>query len=180
MTVYRTQPQAESNIYREVLGAGTDGGRCNIIEFYNQIYVRDMQEFVLRLRSSEDVTLSPLPVNVRTQMIKRKVSQNHSIYVQELQSTEILQSPEAITYTFISSPIQVSFMHVFVFSLQINYIFFCFLFRILKNWIHHCNVKNAIQMANEHYHSAKSINQIKTRLNHLNEFYHILVKNCEA
>lgn len=105
MTHYRTQPQAESNIYREVLG--TDNNRCDIIDFYNRIYVRDMQEFVLRLRGSDDVTLSPLPVNIRAQALPRKISQNHCIYVQELQSNEILQSPEAITYTFSSSPIQV-------------------------------------------------------------------------
>lgn len=134
MTVYRTQPQAESNIYREVLG--TQNQRCNIIEFYNQIYVRDMQDFVLRLRSSDDVTLSPLPVNIRQQVTKRKVSQNHSVYVQELQTNEILQSPEAITYTFISSPIQVWMTIQFDYSLccgnflsiQISLLFlFCFI-----------------------------------------------------
>lgn len=105
MTAYRTQPQAESNIYREVLG--TDNNRCDIIDFYNRIYVHDMKEFVLRLRASDDVTLSPLPVNIRAQQFPRKVSQNHSIYVTELQSNETLQSPDPITYTFISSPIQV-------------------------------------------------------------------------
>lgn len=106
MTAYRTQPQAESNIYREVLG--TDNNRCDIIDFYNRIYVHDMKEFVLRLRASDDVTLSPLPVNIRAQQYPRKISTNHSIYVQELQSNEILQSPDPITYTFISSPIQVT------------------------------------------------------------------------
>lgn len=108
MAMYRNQPQAESSVYREVLGA--ENNRYDIIEFYNRIYVRDMQEFVLRLRGSEDVTLSPLPVNMRNNAVPRKISQNHSVFVQELHSNEVLQSPDAgcvRTYTFISSPIQV-------------------------------------------------------------------------
>lgn len=112
MTAYRTQPQAESNIYREVLGA--DDKRCDIIDFYNRIYVRDMQEFVLRLRNanqkSDDVTLSPLPVSVRTQQSRGKKIPQSNIYVTELQSNETLQSPDPIAYTFISSPIQVIYL----------------------------------------------------------------------
>lgn len=110
MAMYRNQPQAESNIYREVLG--NEDNRCDIIDFYNRIYVRDMQEFVLRLRASDDVTLSPLPVNIRAQPMARKISHNHSIYVQELQSNEVFISPDAVTYTFIGSPIQVCVSHI--------------------------------------------------------------------
>lgn len=107
MTEYRTQPQAESHVYREVLG--TENNRCDIIDFYNRIYVQAMQEFVLRLRSAavEDVSLSPLPVNVRSQPSPRKVSKNHSIYIHELHSNEILQSPHPVSYTFNSSPVEV-------------------------------------------------------------------------
>lgn len=107
MAMYRNQPQAESSVYRAVLGM--DNKRYDIIEFYNRIYVRDMQEFVLRLRSSEDVTLSPLPVNVRANATPRKISQNHNVLVKELQSDEKFQSPDTQvrTYTFLSSPIQV-------------------------------------------------------------------------
>lgn len=106
MTVYRSQPQAESHIYREVLG--TDNSRCNIIDFYNKIYVKQMQEFVLKLKgtSAEDVSLSPLPAPLRCQQSPRKVSKNHQIYVQELQTNEILQSPESISYSFNSSPMK--------------------------------------------------------------------------
>lgn len=105
--MYRNQPQAESSVYREVLG--TENKRYDIIEFYNRIYVRDMQEFVLRLRGSDDVTLSPLPVNVRANATPRKISHNHNVLVKELQSDEKFQSPDTLvrTYTFLSSPIQV-------------------------------------------------------------------------
>lgn len=108
MTEYRTQPQAESQVYREVLGA--DNTRCDIIDFYNKIYVQAMQEFVLRLRNvtTEDVSLSPLPTNLRCQPSPRKVSKNHSIYVQELHSNEIMQSPRKVSYTFNLSPVEVS------------------------------------------------------------------------
>lgn len=111
MTVYRLQPQAQSHIYRKVLG--NDGNRCDIIDFYNRIYVLATQEFALRLRATsvEDVSLSPLPINLRCQSSPRKVSKNHSIYVQELQSNEILQSPRSASYTSYTlntSPVQVS------------------------------------------------------------------------
>lgn len=112
MAMYRNQPQAESSIYREVLGQ--DNTRYDIIEFYNRIYVRDMQGFVLRLRGSDDVTLSPLPVNVRANATPRKISQN--LYLYELQSNEKMQSPDAVrTYQFMSSPIQVKYYFVYGF-----------------------------------------------------------------
>lgn len=107
MTLYRSQPQAESHVYREVLGANNT--RCDIIEFYNKIYVKQMQDFVLKLKrsSGEDVSLSPLPVPFRCQQSPRKVSRNHCIYVSELQTNEkILQSPESISYKFNSSPMK--------------------------------------------------------------------------
>lgn len=112
MTVYRTQPQAESHVYREVLG--TENNRCDIIDFYNRIYVQAMQEFVLRLRSAsvEDVSLSPLPINVRLQPSPRKLSKNHSIYIHELHSNEILQSPHPVSYTFNSSPVEVNIFFI--------------------------------------------------------------------
>lgn len=111
MTVYRLQPQAQSHIYRKVLG--NDGNRCDIIDFYNRIYVLATQEFALRLRATsvEDVSLSPLPINLRCQPSPRKVSKNHSIYVQELQSNEIFQSPRSssyTSYTLNASPSQVN------------------------------------------------------------------------
>lgn len=111
MTVYRLQPQAQSHIYRKVLG--NDGNRCDIIDFYNRIYVLATQEFALRWRATsvEDVSLSPLPINLRCQPSPRKVSKNHSIYVQELQSNETLQSPRSASYTSYTlntSPVQVN------------------------------------------------------------------------
>lgn len=108
MTVYRLQPQAQSHIYRRVLG--NDGNRCDIIDFYNRIYVVAVQEFALRWRptSTEDVSLSPLPINLRCLPSPRKVSKNHSIYVQELRSNEILQSPKYTEYTLNASPVQVN------------------------------------------------------------------------
>lgn len=109
MSVYRLQPQCQSHIYREVLS--NDGTRFNIIEFYNQIYVVAVQEFALRLRatSMDDMSLSPLPINLRCHQSPRKVSKNHSIYVQELQSNEIMQSPNSsyTSYT-LNSPVQVN------------------------------------------------------------------------
>lgn len=106
MTVYRSQPQAESHIYREVLG--NDNTRCSIIDFYNTIYVRQMQDLVLKLKdsSADDVSLSPLPTPLRCQQSPRKISRNHQIYVQELHSHEILHSPEPISYQFNSSPMK--------------------------------------------------------------------------
>lgn len=110
MTVYRTQPQAKSHIYREVLGA--DNNRCDIIIFYNNIYVRAMQEFILQLNDTEDVSLSPLPRSVRYQQSPRKVSKNHCLYVSELQTNETLQSNERISFTFNASPTQVGKLFV--------------------------------------------------------------------
>lgn len=105
MTVYRTQPQAKSHIYREVLGI--DNERCDIIKFYNNIYVKAMQEFVLHLKDTEDVSLSPLPCRVRFQQSPRKISKNHQVFVSELQTNETLKSNELISFTFNASPIQV-------------------------------------------------------------------------
>lgn len=104
MTVYRSQPQAESHVYREVLG--NDNSRCNIIDFYNTIYVKQMQDFVLKLKDEENVSLSPLPTPFRAQISPRKISKNHQIFVQELHSNEILHSPEPISYQFNASPMK--------------------------------------------------------------------------
>lgn len=130
MTVYRLQPQAQSHIYRKVLGS--DGNRCDIIDFYNRIYVVAMQEFALRLRatSAEDVEMSPLPINVRYQQSPRKVSKNHSIYVQELQSNETLQSPRSASYTSFTlntSPVQVTDRRIRSISIpELKTLHFCF------------------------------------------------------
>lgn len=69
-----------------------------------------MQEFVLKLKgsSAEEVSLSPLPANLRFQQSPRKISKNHCLYVTELQTNEILQSSESISYSFNSSPMQVN------------------------------------------------------------------------
>lgn len=125
MTLYRSQPQAESHVYREVLGA--DNTRCDIIEFYNKIYVKQMQDFVLKLKrtSAEDVSLSPLPVTLRCQQSPRKVSRNHCIYVSELQTNEkILQSPESISYKFNSSPMKDTVSVIFVFFLYFTFLLY--------------------------------------------------------
>lgn len=80
--------------------------KCDIIKFYNVCYVKAMQEFVINTK--EESLLSPLPPYSKNVSSPRKISKNHSLYIQMYRSTEcIQQSPGSTTVSF-CSPLEVS------------------------------------------------------------------------
>ncbi|RZF44698.1 hypothetical protein LSTR_LSTR000650 [Laodelphax striatellus] len=141
MKCYRLQPQCNSNVYRNVL-LTSDASKTNaytlslkkdetqkedennestqketrgdLIKFYNTVYVRSVQPFVLRFNQkgrTEELTLSPLLVGKSTPMSpRRRVSDKHSVYIRPLATTESMSavpSPSPIrslSYCFSRSP----------------------------------------------------------------------------
>lgn len=131
MLSYRKQPQTTSDVYRDVhmteadiafereppvgaaaaavqvaatAAAGAEPKKYDIISFYNFCYVRSMQEFVMSTK--EDGMLSPLPSYASAALMSpRKVHERHSLYIQPFEPRELPQSPNAIAYSFRSSPV---------------------------------------------------------------------------
>ncbi|XP_022184839.2 retinoblastoma-like protein 1 [Nilaparvata lugens] len=141
MKCYRLQPQCNSNVYRNVL-LTSDASKTNaytlslkkdeaqkeeenneipqqketrgdLIKFYNTVYVRSVQPFVLRFNQkgrSEELTLSPLLVGKSTPMSpRRRVSEKHSVYIRPLATSEsVPPSPNtpirSLSYCFSRSP----------------------------------------------------------------------------
>lgn len=138
MLSYRKQPQTTSDVYRDVhmteadiaferqttpaTGAGAAivadpaaaaaTKKYDIISFYNFCYVRSMQEFVMSTK--EDGMLSPLPTYANQLMSPRRVSENHSLYIQPFEPRELPLSPNVMTYSFKASPVEVSVVFVTV------------------------------------------------------------------
>lgn len=112
MRLYRKQPQAASNIYREVLIVPTkkDGDDSkipqygDIILFYNTIYVQKMTPYALNFsdkkKSQNDLLLSPHP----TEKINLPKKLSNHLYVHQLEKNEVQYSPNHITYEFHKSP----------------------------------------------------------------------------
>lgn len=129
MKCYRNQPQAVSSIYRDVLlhmpssptsENDSDGSitrnataeRGDLIKFYNQVYVKVIQNFALKFssRSSQNrdlLNLSPLPVSKsKTNSPFRRISDKHQIYIRCLDNADsIPPSPiKPLSYYFSRSP----------------------------------------------------------------------------
>lgn len=122
MLSYRKQPQTTSDVYRDVHMTEADIAferqttpataadaaatkKYDIISFYNFCYVRSMQEFVMSTK--EDGMLSPLPTYANQVMSPRRVSENHSLYIQPFEPRELPLSPNVMTYSFKASPVEV-------------------------------------------------------------------------
>uniref|UniRef100_A0A8C1JNP2 Retinoblastoma-like 1 (p107) n=1 Tax=Cyprinus carpio TaxID=7962 RepID=A0A8C1JNP2_CYPCA len=130
MKCYRTQPQANSHVYRSVLlkrrpreqqtdenmEANTTEAdseseeRGDLIQFYNSVYVLKMKSFALKYAHSTldnkvgAPPLSPFP-SVRAQPLSpRRVSQRHSIFVSPHKNGSSLTPSTAYTYKFTGSP----------------------------------------------------------------------------
>lgn len=80
-------------------------GKYDIISFYNNCYVRSMQEFVINTK--EDGMLSPLPSYSNPMMSPRKISEHHSLYIQPFEPKELPSSPNSMIYSFKASPVEV-------------------------------------------------------------------------
>lgn len=82
--------------------------RGDIIKFYNTVYVQQMQQFAMKFSneaSADKIPLSPLPQGRSTPLSPKKLSLNHSLYIQQLdrkESNDLLTN--SITYTFHRSP----------------------------------------------------------------------------
>uniref|UniRef100_A0A8C6UIB9 Retinoblastoma-like protein 1 n=1 Tax=Neogobius melanostomus TaxID=47308 RepID=A0A8C6UIB9_9GOBI len=130
MKCYRSQPQANSHVYRSVLIRRTpreqvtdenmevdpaSGGECktlhssiyqeeraDLIQFYNAVFVLKLKGFALRYSGA--LPLSPFP-SVRAQPLSpRRVSQRHSLYVSPHKNSPSCLSPNSYTYRINSSP----------------------------------------------------------------------------
>lgn len=67
-----------------------------------------MQGFVIQ----EEGLLSPLPAYPpATVLSPRKISAHHSLYIQPFEQRDIPQSPNTLTYSFKSSPVEVRVVH---------------------------------------------------------------------
>ncbi|XP_046661308.1 retinoblastoma-like protein 1 isoform X1 [Homalodisca vitripennis] len=131
MKCYRLQPQSASHVYRSVLLASRHKrtetkpsgvpvqeteNRCDIIKFYNSVYVQKMQNFVRKFANGNaqngNLTLSPLPVTRSVPMSpRRRVSDMHSVFIRPLTSSEPNAFPPSptgsLSYCFSRSPAKV-------------------------------------------------------------------------
>uniref|UniRef100_A0AAX7VVH5 Retinoblastoma-like protein 1 n=1 Tax=Astatotilapia calliptera TaxID=8154 RepID=A0AAX7VVH5_ASTCA len=131
MKCYRSQPQANSHVYRSVLlrrtpreqvadenmehsgnlncsQSGGEEERGDLIQFYNTVYVLKMKSFALRYATSDNRAdappLSPFP-SVRAQPLSpRRISQRHSLYVSPHKNSAGCLTPNSYTYRINSSP----------------------------------------------------------------------------
>lgn len=130
MKAYRLQPQASNPVYRNVLLAtktvpqqtigkspksyespvqsAAEAPRGDLIQFYNDVYVPQVKQFVRDYATQPDssLTLSPLPrMNTNPMSPWRRVSPQHSVYVSPLNSSLIPKSPgRPLSYSFQRSP----------------------------------------------------------------------------
>lgn len=114
---YRDQPQATSDIYRKVLISRTESVNPNgslvveeenthdLINFYNNVYVQDMQSFALRFSSganetTDNLLLSPLP-SVKTLMVSPRHQVAKNVYIKAYESpNNNLGSENKSSYVF--------------------------------------------------------------------------------
>lgn len=87
--------------------------RCDIIKFYNTVYVKKVQSFVRKFtakgQQNENLTLSPLPVGKSVPVSpRRRVSDKHSVYIRALTSNDPKVFPPSptkpLSYCFSRSP----------------------------------------------------------------------------
>uniref|UniRef100_A0A1B6EEJ0 Retinoblastoma-like protein 1 n=2 Tax=Clastoptera arizonana TaxID=38151 RepID=A0A1B6EEJ0_9HEMI len=87
--------------------------RCDIIKFYNTVYVQKLQNFARRFTGrcpqNENITLSPLLVNqTHTKSPRKRISERHPVYIRVLDSTDPKVFPPSptkpLSYCFSRSP----------------------------------------------------------------------------
>lgn len=71
--------------------------------------------------------LSPLPAYPNPLQSPRKISERHSLYIQPFEPRDFPQSPNTLTYSFKSSPVEVQFL-LTQFVNENNYNVWCFLY----------------------------------------------------
>ncbi|KAM3878360.1 retinoblastoma-like protein 1 [Diretmus argenteus] len=82
--------------------------RCDLIQFYNSVYIHKMKSFAQRYATQDNRVeappLSPFPT-VRAQPLSpRRVSQRHSLYVSPHKSSSACLTPNSYTYRISGSP----------------------------------------------------------------------------
>ncbi|CAH2089413.1 unnamed protein product [Euphydryas editha] len=110
MRCYRQRPLADNHVYRSVLinkGNGEESPeRGDLINFYNKVYVKCMQNFALRFTGRHECSLSPLPAGRaragRWSPGGQRVSERHQLYVKPL--TTPPNHHHLLTYQFSRSP----------------------------------------------------------------------------
>ncbi|XP_041984405.1 retinoblastoma-like protein 1 isoform X2 [Aricia agestis] len=107
MRCYRQRPLADNHVYRSVLirpaGPQESPERGDLINFYNQVYVKCMQNFALRFtgKHKDECSLSPLPGRAGRSPGGQRVS-GHQLYVKPL--TTPPHHHNHLTYRFSRSP----------------------------------------------------------------------------
>ncbi|XP_061384058.1 retinoblastoma-like protein 2 [Danaus plexippus] len=115
MRCYRQRPLADNHVYRSVLiNKGNDEEspeRGDLINFYNKVYVKCMQNFALRFtgKHKDGCSLSPLPAGRAGRSGRsgwspggQRVSERHQLYVKPL--TTPPHHHHHLTYRFSRSP----------------------------------------------------------------------------
>ncbi|CAG9564114.1 unnamed protein product [Danaus chrysippus] len=115
MRCYRQRPLADNHVYRSVLiNKGNDEEspeRGDLINFYNKVYVKCMQNFALRFtgKHKDGCSLSPLPAGRAGRCARagwspggQRVSERHQLYVKPL--TTPPHHHHHLTYRFSRSP----------------------------------------------------------------------------
>ncbi|XP_050352885.1 retinoblastoma-like protein 2 isoform X1 [Nymphalis io] len=111
MRCYRQRPLADNHVYRSVLiNKGNEEEspeRGDLINFYNKVYVKCMQNFALRFTGRHECSLSPLPAGRAARAGRwspggQRVSERHQLYVKPL--TTPPHHHHHLTYRFSRSP----------------------------------------------------------------------------
>lgn len=129
MKCYRNQPQASSDVYREVLispdltledlkdpknleVSERKEKRKDIIKFYNQVYISKVKSLVRKFNSTLEnnrIVLSPIPIGLQTPPnTSRRISEKHSLYLRSFEQEKCGEnSPNGnsqLSYKFSRSP----------------------------------------------------------------------------
>ncbi|GJQ66563.1 hypothetical protein Trydic_g4544 [Trypoxylus dichotomus] len=102
MKQYRDQPQANSDIYRNVLiKEDATPSRSDLIQFYNKVYVTKIREFALKFSNQgTNLPLSPLPV-VKPLIASPKTEIQKNIFIKPYDSpTKVFNSGRIMQYCF--------------------------------------------------------------------------------
>lgn len=129
MKCYRNQPQARSDVYREVLmipdltlddikepknldNSDKREKRKDIIKFYNSIFVSKHKSLVKKLNASNEsdrIVLSPIPVGLTTPPnTSRRISSQHSLFLRTFELEKVGENSPSnnsqLSYKFSRSP----------------------------------------------------------------------------
>ncbi|KAF7281421.1 hypothetical protein GWI33_004801 [Rhynchophorus ferrugineus] len=106
MKYYRYQPQASSSVYRDVFierridGETISEERGDLINFYNSVYVKVLQSYVVRLQpnsnSRSNIILSPLLAKIRNSVSPSQAVIDN-VFIKPL---EITNSPSEAIYNY--------------------------------------------------------------------------------